>query len=101
MMGSVYIGAYTDNRTSWSDLGFTVYRSRWPMSASYNPRLSIRANSWNFTVPLWMPLVLFTLPTAFFWSRDRRCVSKGHCRNCGYSLTGNTSGTCPECGTPI
>jgi hypothetical protein len=22
------------------------------------------------------------------------------CRKCGYNLTGNTSGTCPECGTP-
>lgn len=24
----------------------------------------------------------------------------GRCRSCGYDLTGNTSGTCPECGTP-
>ncbi len=23
------------------------------------------------------------------------------CMNCGYNLTGNTSGRCPECGTPI
>lgn len=23
------------------------------------------------------------------------------CEQCGYNLTGNTSGTCPECGTPI
>jgi hypothetical protein len=23
------------------------------------------------------------------------------CRRCGYNLTGNTSGTCPECGTSI
>jgi hypothetical protein len=22
------------------------------------------------------------------------------CSNCGYDLTGNTSGRCPECGTP-
>ena len=26
---------------------------------------------------------------------------KGHCTNCDYNLTGNTSGICPECGTPI
>lgn len=25
----------------------------------------------------------------------------GACQKCGYSLTGNTSGICPECGTPI
>jgi magnesium-transporting ATPase (P-type) len=26
---------------------------------------------------------------------------EGHCRDCGYNLTGNTSGTCPECGNVI
>lgn len=25
----------------------------------------------------------------------------GRCTSCGYNLTGNTSGTCPECGTPV
>jgi hypothetical protein len=25
----------------------------------------------------------------------------GHCQRCGYDLTGNVSGRCPECGTPI
>jgi hypothetical protein len=25
----------------------------------------------------------------------------GCCRECGYDLTGNVSGICPECGTPI
>ena len=24
-----------------------------------------------------------------------------HCSTCGYNLTGNASGTCPECGTTI
>lgn len=23
------------------------------------------------------------------------------CRSCGYDLTGNTSGRCPECGSPV
>ena len=25
----------------------------------------------------------------------------GHCRRCGYNLTGNESGVCPECATPV
>ncbi len=25
----------------------------------------------------------------------------GHCQTCGYNLTGNVSGVCPECGTPV
>jgi len=25
----------------------------------------------------------------------------GHCAECDYDLTGNTSGVCPECGSPV
>ena len=25
----------------------------------------------------------------------------GHCQACGYDMTGNTSGRCPECGEPV
>lgn len=28
-------------------------------------------------------------------------VRHGYCEACGYNLTGNWSGVCPECGTPI
>jgi hypothetical protein len=31
----------------------------------------------------------------------RRRLSQGKCPNCCYDLTGNTSGVCPECGTPV
>ena len=27
--------------------------------------------------------------------------SKFQCNHCGYDLTGNVSGACPECGTPV
>ncbi len=30
-----------------------------------------------------------------------RFSAEPHCRNCTYNLTGNISGICPECGTPI
>ena len=30
-----------------------------------------------------------------------RFVAEPHCRKCSYNLTGNISGICPECGTPI
>ena len=38
------------------------------------------------------------IPTAIliYWDRRRR-PKPGHCP-CGYDLTGNVSGTCPECG---
>lgn len=31
----------------------------------------------------------------------RKGAPRGHCRACGYDLTGNVSGICPECGKPI
>jgi hypothetical protein len=51
-------------------------------------------------VPIWTPLLLVALPTAFLWWRDRRRIPPDHCQKCGYNLTGNVSGICPECGTP-
>jgi len=33
-----------------------------------------------------------------WFARDRMRRAKGLCRNCGYDLTGNVSGVCPECG---
>ncbi len=44
----------------------------------------------------WLGLLMLTL-TAVLWLHDRR-PPKGHCQNCGYDLTGNRSGACPECG---
>jgi hypothetical protein len=52
-------------------------------------------------------LKLLGLPVlALIASRCRRWTLRavrrhsGHCERCGYNLSGNTSGTCPECGTP-
>lgn len=37
------------------------------------------------------------------WTWRRRARSRGdsRCVHCAYNLTGNVSGRCPECGTPI
>ena len=52
--------------------------------------------SWDFVrIPLWMPALIFA---ALAWFTRSRTKPPNHCRNCGYSLTGNTSGVCPECG---
>ena len=54
-------------------------------------------------VPLWAPCLLFMVPgTGTFllgpYRRYRR-RKKGLCLTCGYDLTGNESGVCPECGS--
>jgi len=49
-------------------------------------------------VPSWIPSVIVAMPTAYLLYRGRRTAKPGHCRECGYDLTGNLSGRCPECG---
>ena len=60
-----------------------------------------------------LPVFLITFPFAYVGSWGmalavgipfrvrRRPVPPDHCQACGYNLTGNISGVCPECGTPV
>ncbi|NOT01044.1 MAG: hypothetical protein HOP29_10490 [Phycisphaerales bacterium] len=57
-------------------------------------------NGWASGTPLVPLIVLVFLPTAVLWYVDRRSPL-GHCKHCGYDLTGNESGVCPECGTEL
>ena len=61
---------------------------------------------WSISIGLWMLALLFLLYPAIFSvnsSRRRRRSRQlqGLCIACGYSLTGNTSGVCPECGRAV
>jgi hypothetical protein len=55
---------------------------------------------WNVSVPPWF-LVCVSAVLPVLWILRRKRKPPGRCPACGYSLTGNTSGTCPECGTPV
>ncbi len=52
------------------------------------------------SVPLWIPTLLIAIPSFFLWRRNRKLPQEGHCE-CGYDLTGNVSGVCPECGKKL
>jgi len=65
------------------------------------PTLESRSGWSRVSVPLWCPLLATIIPAAVFWWTDRRRYPTAHCQHCGYDLTGNVSGRCPECGTAV
>ena len=73
-----------------------------PPTFTWSPLMSISSYGFHdyLIIPLWIPFTIIAIPTAFLWRRDRP-YKPGHCEKCGYNLTGNVSGTCPECGTPV
>jgi hypothetical protein len=40
-------------------------------------------------------------PRQYRQRRTRRRIARGECGHCGYSMSANASGICPECGTPV
>lgn len=90
-----------------------ILKPSWIMpsaSISVNPRAKPKDHMATFLirsivrihVPLWLPFLIFAIPASFlFWRDLRRRIPPGHCQQCRYNLTANTSGICPECGTPI
>ena len=57
--------------------------------------------TWYIRLPFWLLWLTFAIPTAILWHRDRQSHKPNHCEICGYNLTGNESGICPECATPV
>ncbi len=74
------------------------YRNSWRNPPEFHWGLQVCGTpSWGFTLPLWVPFLLAGVTTSMLLYRDRR-YPPGHCCKCGYDLTGNVSGLCPECG---
>lgn len=83
--------------------GWSCYSGRW--MAFNRPVLpgiwivhSVSPRHRALTLPYAALFVLFAAPTLFLCFRDRRPPPEC-CQRCGYDLTGNVSGKCPECGT--
>lgn len=57
---------------------------------------------YHFGALLVVPAMLFGVAMIYSLTLFRKPdFPPGCCRECGYDLTGNVSGVCPECGTPI
>ena len=99
-------GRRAPRRAGWTVRTHAFYFRWWPafrviLPMTYTTNISGKTTTQRWTqrvtVPLWIPLVLIAIPTAFLWWRESRRPKPGHCP-CGYDLTGNVSGKCPECG---
>jgi len=81
----------------WPGMG----QPRLPLVAEVLP---VYDGQWAVVLSCWY-VALFLAVLPLWWIVRRRRAAKramiGGCLHCGYSLTGNTSGTCPECGTAI
>jgi len=81
------------NGLNWTT-GLEIERIRPGLGVSVYTRISMA----EAEIPLWMPFLLLAAPTAYLFWLDRRRIPPHCCQRCGYDLTGNTSGVCPECG---
>jgi hypothetical protein len=93
-------GSWHSHEWVWGRFGIVVYpdliAGTQQLSTPYPMVLSLY-------LPYWLIILLFAvLPSA--WTLNRLRTRKNDlnlCGTCSYSLTGNTSGICPECGTPV
>ena len=78
--GSVFVAPSAEGLSRWNDWGGEL---------------------WVYLeVPLYALFAAVAIPTLLVWRFWPKPVKPGHCR-CGYNLTGNTSGVCPECGVEV
>ncbi len=89
---------YIDGRRPYQK-GWDVHRSdhaKWNLT----PKLSIGPVGFQIGMPQWIAILIFgSLAIGCSWRRWS--YAKRGCKQCGYDLTGNVSGVCPECGVPL
>lgn len=78
----------------------------WPKPIEFNSGMGWAGkDSWQLIMRLWVPfLVLGAWPFLSACRLAYRRLRRGtepRCGQCGYNLTGNVSGVCPECGVGI
>jgi hypothetical protein len=77
--------------------GFWIW---WKRDTQFGPPIDLRIVTVNYLLLITLTIIT---PAAWLSKRFIRCRRDfpTHCASCRYNLTGNTSGTCPECGAPV
>ena len=66
------------------------------LSAAADPWMNLAGVFFALQLPAWLVVGVW------LWHRQENArlqEERRRCERCGYSLTGNMSGVCPECGT--
>lgn len=101
--GGVSLDWYA-NGVFQSRIGTVDLRYAGPLNTDYGfhwPHFNLNPTASSIEMPCWLLMIAAGAPTVFLFLLDRRRIPAGHCKNCGYNLTGNMSGVCPECGSRI
>ncbi|HXE55277.1 MAG TPA: hypothetical protein VN541_19795 [Tepidisphaeraceae bacterium] len=89
-------------RRQWSYFGFGRIQGTFISNPTAAGR---RTGPLSITVVPFYPMVIASALPPLAWVtmgvRRRRRRRLGLCPACGYDLTGNVSGVCPECGKPV
>jgi len=95
---------YSKNRSQaqQSPFGLGMINKNWcGFGVFYVPTALGRNGILRIWFPLWLPFLAFSAYPAIAFIRGPyrryRRHRKGLCLKCGYNLTGNASGVCPEC----
>lgn len=91
----------------WRDLGFRYSaqtRSFGNAIDSPSTATGLTEDTTLLMMPDWLVILVGAVLPAWCltrWVQRFRRRRQNHCSVCSYNLTGNTSGICPECGTPV
>jgi hypothetical protein len=88
-LGGWFISKAGEHRLRWWPMWNR--KSHWPMQPFYV----------GIALPLWIPALMAALCAGLLVWLERRRLPPQCCQACGYDLTGNASGTCPECGSIV
>jgi hypothetical protein len=102
--GSIWLSYYNGGPQSF-EAGLRKTGPQWDWSFAYGRWDSKRVamTHWTIQSPLWIPFLLFAIPTALLWRRDHILTKRAranHCPKCEYDRVGlAATDPCPECGT--
>ena len=111
LLVSAPLAIYSNAHPTWT--GIAGFSSRYRFVLDSGDLKFVTDGGWES--PWWISLthfasglatlaflsVMLLLPDSVRSSPGRRRRASGQCLQCGYPLTGNVSGVCPECGTAI